>query len=70
MAAFGGLQLAYVGIFLVVLALAGSHNLVTAPIQHLEGWLALIGMAAFCYLLYWANIKPWLIQRRSDQRGR
>ena len=63
-AMWGGMQMLCLGTLLSVTVLAGWHNLLFAPLRYLEAWLTLLGIATLCCLLYWSQIKPWLVHRR------
>lgn len=69
-ALWGGAQIAVFGLLFLALLLAAWPNLVTAPAKAIKPVLALLGLFAFCFGLYWMYVKPWLLRRRKErERG-
>ncbi len=64
----GSLQLLYVVPLCMIAVLAGWQNLLFAPSRYLSAWLMLFGIAVYAVVLYWSQIKPWLVQRQLHRR--
>lgn len=65
-AAWGVLQLCYLGSLVMTVVLAGWQRLLFTPMHYLPAWLMLLGIVFFVYPLYWMQVKPWLTLRHHE----
>lgn len=69
-ALWGGVALAPFALLFLALLVAGRQNPGGDTLGGLRAGVAFSLLGAFCYGIYWSQIKPWRIKRRVDEQQR
>lgn len=65
-ALWGGLQMVTFGTLFGALVIAAVPNVIVDPVRALRALIVLGGIAVLCYAIFWLNIKPWIVKKRTE----